>query len=65
MEEEMSKLSTLRRRWRKDPDFRAEYDALREEFALTVARIDARADLAEDDLSAGHRSANPSLGTRR
>jgi hypothetical protein len=63
----MSKLSTLRRRWRKDPDFRAEYDALREEFALTAARIDARAgaDLAEDDLSAGHRSANPSLGTRR
>jgi hypothetical protein len=51
----MSKLSTLRRRWRKDPNFRAEYDALREEFALTAALIGARADLAEDELSAGQR----------
>ena len=33
----MSKLSTLRRRWRKDQKFRAEYDALEEEIALTAA----------------------------
>jgi hypothetical protein len=61
----MSTLTTLRRRWRRDPDFRAEYDALEAQFALAAALIDARAhaDLAEDDLSAGHRSANPSLGT--
>jgi hypothetical protein len=63
----MSALSTLRRRWQQDPEFRVEYDALEAKFALAAARIDARAEaeFAEDDLSAGHRSANASLGTRR
>ena len=49
----MSKLSTLRRKWRKDPKFRAEYDALEEEFALAAALIDARthADLTQEDVA--------------
>lgn len=38
----MSKLPALRRRWRKDAAFRAEYDALEQEFALAAALIDAR-----------------------
>jgi len=49
----MSKLSTLRRRWRKDQESRAEYDALGEEFALAAAFIDARAraDLTQEDVA--------------
>ena len=39
----MTKLASLRRRWMKDPAFRAEYEALGEEFALAEALIDARA----------------------
>ena len=39
----MTTLKELRERWMKDPDFRAEYDALDEEFALAAALIDARA----------------------
>ena len=63
----MRTLSTIRRRWRRDPEFRVEYDALEAQFALAATQIVARAeaDLAEDDLSAGHRSTNASLGTRR
>ena len=49
----MSKLETLRRKWRKDPAFRAEYDALGEEFALAAALIDARAlaDLTQEEVA--------------
>ncbi len=39
----MTKLAALRERWMKDPNFRTEYDALDEEFALAAALIDARA----------------------
>ena len=38
----MSTLKELRGRWMKDPDFRAEYEALGEEFAFAAALIDAR-----------------------
>lgn len=38
----MTTLKELRERWMGDPDFRAEYDALDEEFALAAAMIDAR-----------------------
>ncbi len=49
----MSKISTLRRRWKMDPTFRAEYDALEEEFALAAALIDARAkaDLTQEEVA--------------
>jgi transcriptional regulator with XRE-family HTH domain len=49
----MSKLSTLRRKWGRDPEFRAEYDALEEEFALAAALIDARAraDLTQEEVA--------------
>ncbi len=49
----MSKLQTLRRKWRKDPAFRAEYDALEEEFALAAALMDARAnaDMTQEEVA--------------
>ena len=49
----MSKLATLRREWRKNPAFRAEYDALEEEFALAAALMDARsqADLTQEEVA--------------
>lgn len=39
----MTGLKELRAAWMKDPAFRAEYDALDEEFALARALIEARA----------------------
>ena len=42
------KLSTLHKKWMKDPEYRKEYDALEEEFALIaeVARARLRAGLS-------------------
>ena len=39
--------------WMKDPEFRAEYDALEEEFALASALIRARgeADMTQEDVA--------------
>ncbi len=37
--------------WDKDPEFRAAYDALEEEFALASALIRARADLSQAELA--------------
>ncbi len=37
--------------WDKDPEFRAAYDALEEEFALANALISARADLSQAELA--------------
>ena len=37
--------------WDKDPEFRAAYDALEEEFALANALIQARADLSQAELA--------------
>lgn len=38
----MTSLKELEKKWRKDPGFVAEYDALEEEFALAHALIHAR-----------------------
>lgn len=38
----MTKLSVLHRQWMKDPEFRREYDALEDEFALMLAVVKAR-----------------------
>jgi transcriptional regulator with XRE-family HTH domain len=38
----MTKLSTLHKKWMKDPEYRKEYDALEEEFALIAAVAKAR-----------------------
>jgi transcriptional regulator with XRE-family HTH domain len=38
----MSKLKDLHRRWSKDDDYKAAYDALGEEFELAKALIEAR-----------------------
>jgi transcriptional regulator with XRE-family HTH domain len=49
----VSKLPTLRRKWRKDAAFRAEYDALEQEFSLAATLIDARgrADLTQAEVA--------------
>lgn len=49
----MTRLSTLRRRWMKDPAFRKEYDALEEEFALieAVAKARLRSGLTQAQLA--------------
>jgi len=39
----MTKMADLKRKWMQDPAFKAEYDALEDEFALIRALIDARA----------------------
>lgn len=43
----------LAAKWRKDPDFMREYDALEEEFALATALIKARAEagLTQEELA--------------
>ena len=38
----MTKLAKLREKWMNDPEFRTEYEALDEEFALARALVDAR-----------------------
>jgi len=45
----MTKISTLHKKWMKDPEYRKEYDALEEEFALIEAR--ARAGLSQAELA--------------
>ena len=49
----MTKLSTLHKKWMKDPAYRKEYDALEEEFALMaeVAKARARAGLSQAELA--------------
>ena len=39
----MTAVKELRKKWLRDPDVRAAYDALEEEFSLAGALIDARA----------------------
>jgi hypothetical protein len=41
-ESQVTTLRALKRKWMKDPDFRREYDALEEEFALILAVAKAR-----------------------
>lgn len=40
----MTRLKDLEKKWRKDPEFVAEYEALAEEFAIAEALIRARSD---------------------
>ncbi|NKB59021.1 MAG: helix-turn-helix domain-containing protein [Alphaproteobacteria bacterium] len=49
----MTSIEKLGKKWKKDPEFRAEYDALEEEFALAAALIDARkqADLTQEEIA--------------
>ena len=49
----MTKLSTLHKKWMKDPTYRKEYDALEEEFALAaaVAKARLRAGLSQAELA--------------
>ena len=75
----MTSIETLGAKWKKDPAFRADYDALEEEFALASALIEARkhANLTQDQVAErmetsqamiarmeGNKS-NPSLKTLR
>ena len=49
----VSTFRTLKRRWMKDPDFRREYDALEDEFALIleVAKAQQRARLGWNEVA--------------
>ena len=49
----MTKLKDLHRKWMKDPEYRKEYDALEEEFALMleVAKARSRAGLSQAELA--------------
>ena len=49
----MTKLRDLHKKWMKDPEFRREYDALEEEFALIleVAKARQRAGLSQAELA--------------
>lgn len=49
----MTGIEKLGKKWKKDPAFREEYDALEEEFALAAALIDARkhADLTQAEIA--------------
>jgi transcriptional regulator with XRE-family HTH domain len=50
----MTKIAELHKKWMRDPDYRREYDALEEEFALASALIEARsqAGLTQEELAA-------------
>jgi ribosome-binding protein aMBF1 (putative translation factor) len=50
-------------KWRKDPNFMREYDALEEEFALAAALIDARAQagLSQEDVARRMRTSQPAI----
>ena len=45
----MIKSDTLHRKWMKEPEYRREYEALEDEFALMAAR--ARAGLSQAELA--------------
>lgn len=49
----MTKISDLHKKWMKDPEYKREYDALEEEFALASAIISARAraGLTQEELA--------------
>ena len=49
----MTKIKELHKRWTRDPEYRREYDALEEEFALASAMINARsrAGLTQEELA--------------
>ena len=49
----MTRIRDLHKKWMKDPEYRKEYDALEEEFALMaeVAKARARAGLSQAELA--------------
>lgn len=49
----MTKLKDLHKKWMKDPDYRKEYDALEEEFALMIeiGKARTRAGLSQAELA--------------
>ena len=49
----MIKFNTLHKKWMKDPEYRKEYEALEEEFALAaaVAKARSRAGLSQAELA--------------
>lgn len=49
----MTKMKELHKKWMRDPEYRREYDALEEEFALASAMIEARsrAGLTQEELA--------------
>lgn len=49
----MTKIKDLHKKWLRDDDYRREYDALEEEFALATALISARskAGLTQEELA--------------
>ena len=49
----MTKLKDLHKKWMKDPEYRKEYDALEEEFALMleIAKARQRAGLSQAELA--------------
>ena len=49
----MTRISELHKKWLKEPDYRREYEALEEEFALASAMIAARAraGLTQEELA--------------
>lgn len=50
----MTKLDKLKKEWLKRPDFKAEYDALAEEFSIaeTLIRARAEADMTQEQVAA-------------
>ena len=52
----MTKIKDLHRKWMKDPEYRKEYDALEEEFALAaaVAKARTRSGLSQTRTGAAH-----------
>jgi DNA-binding transcriptional regulator YiaG len=51
--DEMTRIKDLHKKWMKDPEYRKEYDALEEEFALAaeVAKARSRAGLSQAELA--------------
>lgn len=49
----MTKLDKLKKEWLKRPDFKAEYDALAEEFSIaeTLIRARAEADMTQEQVA--------------
>lgn len=49
----MTKLDKLKKEWLKKPDFKAEYDALAEEFSIaeTLIRARAEADMTQEQVA--------------
>jgi len=51
----MKKMSSLHRKWMKQPDYRREYEALEGEFALASAEIKARERASQSAIEADSR----------